>query len=77
MGREAPMNPTPAGKPSVASRDSVKSMGSFPGVSREGNKEFPGYKGEKYLSSQGAKAASKGKFETAPTPGNEYRQENY
>lgn len=78
MGRESPMNPSPAGKPSITARDSVKSMGSFSLPGREGSKQFPG--AAPYSSAgkgQGAKATQKGKFSVSPTPGGEYRQESY
>lgn len=72
MGQEFPGNTSPAGKPSITSRATTKSMGSF-STAATGGGEVRQVTFSTKGSSGGANAASKGSFSLAPATGKEYR----
>lgn len=73
MGRTAPMNPSPAGKPAIRSLGTPKQHGAIPVRAATG----PEYSQVSYASKGVGSAATptqKGGLSAAPTPGSEYRQ---
>lgn len=74
-GREAPMNPSPAGKPSIKDIGQLKSGGAVSLSNRSGNEYCAeDFAGSATQRTGGSGVQKKGSTSIAPTPGNEYRQ---
>ncbi len=74
-GREAPMNPSPAGKPSIKDIGQLKSGGAVKLSNRsEGEYCYESFAESPTQRTGGSGVQKKGATSIAPTPGGEYRQ---
>lgn len=73
MGRTAPMNPAPVGKPSITKIGTLKSNGTLP-VNQPAGTEYAQHNFAMKAAGGNASPAQKGGLSAAATPGGEYRQ---